>query len=295
MGALAAFDAAARLGGFTRAAGELGVTQAAISRQIRALEDDLGKPLFVRSHRQVVLTNAGRLLADAVAESFARMADAIEQVREGRDPETLTVSTSLAFSHFWLLPRLPSFRAANPTLKLRVLSTDNGIDLRQGDADVVIRYGNPPFRDGAALADLGEVAYPVASLDFARSLPGEVADESLATLPLIEADAVESLWLTWPQWFARAGIDQGRLPTRGMLTFNHYSDAVYAAISGAGIVLGWHRLLHRPLSDGRLTRIGTAKVEPQERHHVVVAHDTQEVAAVIAFLGWIKDEFTDCP
>ena len=292
LGALAAFEAAARLRGFTKAASELGVTQAAVSRHIRALETDLGKPLFVRANRQVELTAAGRVLAEAVSESFTRMASAIEEIREGRDLATLTVSTSLAFSHFWLLPRLPSFRVAHPDVKLSVLSSDYAVDLRQGDADVAIRYGKPPFRDGYSVASLAEIAYPVASPSLVERLPGPVGKEALNTLPLIEAEPRERQWLSWPKWFALAGIDA--TPRRGVLTFNHYSDAVYAAITGEGVIVGWHQLLERPLSDGRLTRIGTSQVEPEEAHHVVVASDKLDLPTVGAFVEWITEGFESC-
>ena len=292
LGALAAFEAAARLGGFTKAAGELGVTQAAISRQIRALETDLGKPLFVRGNRQVELTASGRVLAEAVSESFTRMAAAIDEVREGRDVTTLTVSTSLAFSHFWLLPRLPSFRVAHPDVKLSVLSSDFAVDLRLGEADVAIRYGTPPFRDGYSVASLSEMAYPVASPSLVERLPTPVGKEALTTLPLIEAEPRERQWLSWPKWFALAGIDA--TPRRGVMTFNHYSDAVYAAITGEGVIVGWHQLLERPLADGRLARVGTTSVKPEEGHHVVVASDKLDLPTVGAFVDWITEGFASC-
>lgn len=292
LGALAAFEAAARLGGFTKAASELGVTQAAISRQIRALENDLGKPLFVRANRRVELTASGRLLAEAVSESFTRMASAIDEIRQGRDTSTLTVATSLAFSHFWLLPRLPSFRVSHPGVKLNVLSTDSPVDLRHGDADIAIRYGKPPFPDGHSFASLSEIAYPVASPALAETLPDESDSRILTRAPLIEATPRERQWMSWPQWFAHSEIDA--TPPRGMLTFNHYSDAVYAAITGEGVIVGWHRLLERPLSDGRLVRVGTMSVEPDEGHHVVVAGDKSDYVAVQSFVDWIRDGFQTC-
>ncbi|WMS44491.1 LysR substrate-binding domain-containing protein [Acuticoccus sp. MNP-M23] len=290
LGALAAFEAAARLGGFTKAANELGVTQAAVSRQIRALEADFGVPLFTRNTRQVVLTDAGRTLSGAVSDAFQTMTDAIEVLRAPREPTSLTVSTSLSFSHFWLLPRLPAFRSAYPLLQLRVISQDQPLDLRTGDADVAVRYGVAPFDDGEALAALPEEAFPVASPEFAaRHDCDSISVEALAKLPLIEGHKPESLWLTWPTWFARAGLT--RPPGRQMLMFNHYSDAVYAAMTGEGVVLGWNRLLERPLGDGRLVRLGTASVIPQEAHHVVVAGNEHKPAAM-AFARWMVEKFT---
>ncbi|WP_108662425.1 LysR substrate-binding domain-containing protein [Acuticoccus kandeliae] len=289
LGTLAVFEAAARLGGFTKAADELGVTQAAVSRQIRSLEDDLNTPLFVRAHRKVQLTRAGRVLAEAVGQSFERIADAIEVVRNPTPAQALTVSTTLAFSHFWLLPRLPSFRTEHPELELRVISQDAPVDLRDGGVDVLLRFGKPPFRDGTVLASHPETAYPVCSPEFAASLPPDFDISRLCELPLIEIDPAEPTWLTWPQWFAMASLK--RPSRRSGLRFNHYSDAVYAAINGEGVTLGWHRLLERPLADGRLVPLGDVKVDPGDGHHVVVPDNSTGEPAVQAFVAWIESCF----
>lgn len=291
LGTLAVFEAAARLGGFTKAADELGVTQAAVSRQIRALEEDLNTPLFVRGHRKIQLTAAGRVLAEAVGQSFERIADAIEVVRHPTRPEMLTVSTTLAFSHFWLLPRLPSFRTEHPGLELRVISQDTPIDLRDGEIDVILRFGRSPFRDGRTVASFPEMAYPVCSPEFAERLGPDFDVARLAELPLIEMDPVEPAWMTWRRWFDLAGMK--RPQRRSGLRFNHYSDAVYAAINGEGVSLGWHRVLERPLADGRLVRLGDLAVEPEEGHHLVVRETATGESAVAAFTGWIESCFAE--
>jgi len=290
LGTLAVFEAAARLGGFTKAADELGVTQAAVSRQIRALEEELNTPLFVRGHRKIQLTAAGRVLSDAVGQSFERIADAVEVVRHPTRPEILTVSTTLAFSHFWLLPRLPSFRTEHPALELRVISQDAPIDLRDGEIDVILRFGRSPFRDGRILASFTESAYPVCSPEFAAKLGADFDVTRLATLPLIEIDPAEPNWLNWRRWFDLAGIK--RPSRRSGLRFNHYSDAVYAAINGEGVTLGWHRVIERPLSDGRLVRLGDAAVQTEECYHLVVRETVLEGSAVKAFTGWIESSFS---
>lgn len=289
LGMLAVFEAAARVGGFTKAADELGVTQAAVSRQVRALEEDLNTRLFVRAHRTVRLTPAGRVLAEAVSQSFERIADAIEVVRNPSDADGLTLSTSLAFSHFWLLPRLSAFRTERPELKLRVVSQDASIDLREGGIDVLLRFGKPPFRDGKVLSSYPETAVPVCSPQFAEALPADFDIAQLCELPLIEADALEPNWMTWPQWFALAGLK--RPSRRGMLRFSHYSDAVYAAINGDGVTLGWQRILERPLADGRLVRLGDVAVHPAEGLHLVVPDGALDTPAVSAFVDWLDRSF----
>lgn len=288
LGALAAFEAAARLGGFTKAADELNVTQAAISKQIRALEDDLNAPLFVRGHRKVELTAAGRTLADAVSASFGSIAHAIDVIRAGRDLSSLSVSSSLAFSHFWLLPQIASFRAANPELKLRVVSEDAPVDLRDGSVDVAVRYGASPFKDGETVLSVPERAFPVASPELAmRHFPDGFSLPMLANAPLIDIEPRMKAWLDWGSFFALAGMPQPL--GRPSLRCSHYSDAVYAAIAGEGVLVGWERLLERPLSDGRLVRLGDVSVSPREGHHVVVSPELRDLPVVKAFCLWLAE------
>ena len=284
LGALAAFEAAARLGSFTRAAADLGVTQAAVSRRIGELERELGRALFVRAHRRVELSAAGRVLAEAVGQSFERMADAVEVVRLSGGPDTLTVGATTAFAHFWLLPRLSSFREAYPHLHLRVISEDVADRVLDEAVDVVLRYGRPPFRIGASLASMAEAVFPVCSPAFAAR-----AGEDVARLPLIESDAPEPSWLSWAQWLARAGIPGP--PVRPTLRFTSYSDAAYAAMAGEGVALGWARLLERPLADGRLVRLGEAVVRPEERHHLIVPDGRPPCEPIDAFVQWAERLF----
>ena len=290
LGALAAFEAAARLGGFTRAAGELGVTQAAVSRRIGDLERELGRALFVRAHRRVELTPAGRVLAEAVGTSFERMADAVEAVRRSGGPDALTVGASVAFAHFWLLPRLSSFRALDPEMGLRVVSQDVAGLLPGAGLDVVLRYGRAPFEAGAVVASMAEAVGPVSSPGFAERL-GPFDPDALPDLPLIESDAPEPSWLSWGQWLSRAGPGRAGPVPAPRLRFSSYSDAAYAAMAGEGVALGWERLLERPLSDGRLVRLGRRVLRPAEGHHLVVADAALGREPVEAFVAWARDAF----
>ena len=289
LGALATFEAAARLGGFTRAARELGVTQAAVSRQIRRLEEDLRVPLFVRANRRVTLTPAGGVLAMAVDQSFERIGDAIEVIRQPLMTDALTIAATLSFSHFWLLPRLSAFRAAHPRVTLRLISEDGEIDLRDGTADVVLRYGQAPFRDGESVAAIVDEVFAVCSPDLHDRFAAEIRSGGLLDLPLIGTDVPDPSWLSWPRWSAMAGF--GRMPDVSVLRFNHYNDAVYAAINGQGVALGWRLLLEGPLAEGTLLRVGGWSVTPPGAYHAVVPLRREQSAAVTAFAAWIAREF----
>ena len=292
LSALVTFEAAARLSGFTAAARELAISQAAVSRQVRVLEEALGTPLFRRG-RHVELTPAGAALAAALSEGLARIADTVDQVRLADRPQDLTVAATLAFSHFFLLPRLSAFRAAQPDLRIRVISQDAAVDLRHGGIDVLIRFGRPPFADGRCVARRADRCFPVASPTFRERLAGPLRPQDLPRLPLIGSDVPDPSWLTWPSWLRLAGIDAPR-GGAGALQFNHYTDAISAALNGEGVALGWEALLAPLLREGRLVRLTDAVAVPADTYCVVVPGDRRSPAAD-AFVDWIAGQLSGPP
>lgn len=291
LAALVTFEAAARLGGFTAAARELGVTQAAVSRQMRILEDELGAPLFLRAHRRVELTAAGSVLSMAVTRAFDQIGDAIDVIRPPRPstpPKTLRIGASLAFSHFWLLPRLATFRMMHPDIVLRLVSQDQPLDLRDGTVDVTLRYGKPPFRDGDAVVSFPDRIVPVCSPALYARVAHLPFPQRLFALPRIDAEAHDASWLTWRRWFAAAGL--GRLEDGGVLQFNQHTDAVYAAIDDQGVALGWLALLERPLAEGRLVPLTDLSVRPDEAYNLVVPRGALANPAAAAFSDWFGAE-----
>jgi DNA-binding transcriptional LysR family regulator len=292
IGSLATFEAAARLGGFTLAASELGVSQAAVSRQIKALETDLGTPLFLRAHRRVTLTPAGEALAAVVTKAFAEVAEAVDTLRHPTAPGTVTIGASLAFSHFWLLPRLPAFRAAHPGIRLRLVAEDGASDLRRDRLDMAVRYGNPPFEGAITHASLPDQVYAVCSPGFyaAHALG---PPERLSQVPILASDWLDPTWLTWRQWARAAGLgpDLGRSSDLSHLRFNHYTDTVQAAVDGQGLALGWAQVLAGHLADGRLVHAGGPTVTPVERHHLILPADRAPSSAAGQVLDWLRAGF----
>jgi DNA-binding transcriptional LysR family regulator len=286
---LATFEAAARLGSFTLAARELGVTQAAVSRQIRLLESDLNRQLFQRSHRHVELTRAGQVLAASVTMGFDRITETIEELREDRLAGTVTLGATLAFSHFWLLPRLTSFRRTHPDVKMRLISQNNPFDFRRDGVQIAIRYGHPPFPGTRVVASFSDRISPVCSPAFRDQVGPITDDREIFNLPLITVDWADPTWTTWGSWTEGAGF--GRQELRYALRFSHYTDAIYAAMSGEGVALAWERLLHRQISEGQLVRLGSASMDPEDGYHAVIAEgaDLDEDAQQI--INWIAEEF----
>lgn len=268
LNALVVLEAAVRHRGFTAAAVELGVTQAAVSRQIAALEAGLDTLLFVRKHRTVEPTPQCQLLAASLAVSFANIAESVEVARSTRRQDAVTVGATLAVSTFWLLPRLSEFRAQYPAAQIRVMSQDSRFNLSAGDVDVIVRYGVPPFDDGVVMASRSDEVFPVCSPDYlARS--GVTEQAFLAgKCDLIDHDVPDRSWYAWHDWFGRAGVPASR--ARPSLRFNYYTEAIQAARGGHGVAMGWGLLAQGDLAEGALVRLGDKVVAAEGRYNVVV-------------------------
>ncbi|TBY56269.1 LysR family transcriptional regulator [Rhizobium leguminosarum bv. viciae] len=261
--ALVTLEAVLRKKSFTMAATELGVTQAAVSRQIALLEEEFGQPLFVRKHRANEPTAACINLGATLAKSFADIAEGVEAL-QSRSQDVLTIGATVAFSSFWLLPRLAEFRRANPGILVRVISQDSPIALDDGEVDVAIRYGVPPFSDGTVIASRGDVICPVCSPDYLRRRgdgpPGPL-DE------FIETDVLDRSWYSWAQWFSLTGAN---IEIKPSLRFNHYTETIAAARAGQGIALGWRMLVGTFLEDGTLVQVDGGELAAEDRYNVIV-------------------------
>lgn len=293
LSALATFEAASRLESFTLAADELGVTQAAVSRQIKLLETEINTSLFFRAHRRVVLTPVGAALASTVTGSFTRITEMIETIRQPLVPEAVAIGATLAFSHFWLLPRLTDFRAKHPEIKLKLIADDSQTDLRRDRLDIAIRFGKLPFQDGSSFANHADEVFPVCSPTLTRKLKFTPEMAELARLPLITSDPLDPSWLTWRSWAMKLGLGPtlGRASDLSRLRFNHYTDTIQAAINGEGVALGWSTLISDFLKEGRLVRIGQRSIIPEERHNVVIPAGRESSADTVVFANWIAARF----
>lgn len=231
---LFAFEAAGRLGSFTRAAAELGVTQAAVSKQIVALEDRLGQRLFHRRPRHVELTPAGQELFATTTFALGAIARTMRDLRRVEDPP-LTIALSIPLSQFWLMPRLAEFTAAQPQIPVRIIAQDDPATVR--GADVHLRYdmfdAAPP---AGARRLFGATVMAMASPQFLERHRLATPADVIAA-PLIHYDAPDRSWITWRDWAAHCGLAPG--PLRPALSVSRYQDALIAAQQHQGIVLVW--------------------------------------------------------
>jgi len=283
--ALHAFEAAARHLSFARAAEELGVTPAAVSQQIKQLEDILGVTLFHRGAR-LSLTRPAALAAPEFSDSFDRLASAVGRLAPDGPAKPLVVSAPPAFAGRWLVPRLTRFQEAHPGIDLHLSATLRLVDLDREGVDVAIRYGSGRY-PGLLVERLRlEEVIAVAVPRLAASL-GELSDLTRATLLVNESMGWDTAFPTWPGWLAEMGaVPEDPLKLR---PFGDASLVVEAALAGLGAALVWRTLVSDELSSGRLVALFPGR-PLASAYHLVCLPDRAESPAIRAFRDWIKGE-----
>lgn len=251
LNALRAFEVSARHLSFTRAADELNVTQTAISQHVKNLEERMGVPLFRRLPRGLALTDEGLALLPALAESFGRIGSLLEQFRDGRFREVLTVGAVGTFAVGWLIPRLALFQEAHPFVDFRLFTNNNRVDLAGEGLDFAIRFGDGAWHGTEAeplfAAPLSPVCAPAIALRLRE--PADLAGELL--LRSYRSDE-------WVNWFAAAGVDS---PVVRGAVFDSSLTMAEAAVQGAGVALLPVSLFTRELQAGRLARPFALEIE----------------------------------
>ena len=281
LGGVRAFEAAGRRRSFTRAADELHVTQAAISHQVRQLEDWLGVPLFHRRNRAVDLTEAGQDYLAAASLALDVLGQATARLIEREAAGILTVSVLPSFAARWLVPRLGDFRLRHPEIDVRIAARNELADFARDDVDVAIRYGAGGWPDVAAIRFLEEELFPVCS---PRLLEGELALRTPADLRrhvLLHDDSRED----WRNWLLLAGVRDVD-PTRGPM-ISDASMVLQAAIEGQGVALARSGLSAAELAAGRLVRPFPQALKARFAYFLVAPERTMERPKVRAFVDWV--------
>ena len=289
LNALRMFEAAAHYGNFTRAAESLFVTQGAVSRQVKRLEDDLGEPLFRRDGPRIELTQTGTKLYDSAQEAFGILRRSMAEIRRrssGPAGSALTISTLPSFAAKWLIPRLTGFQDANETIDLRLSASYRPVDFsRQADVDVAIRFGEGPGRGLYRECLASEVLFPVCSPAFRRKHT-ELRDAAdIARLPLLYAS--ES-YDQWDDWFSAAGVKPP-----GHHRGPRYTDALLlqkAASEGHGVALARSLIVEEDLVAGRLLRLSELSIPSRNNIYFVCPAGRETEPGIASFLGWLRTE-----
>lgn len=294
-GALRGFEASGRLLSFTLAAAELNLTQSSISRQVAALERQVGKKLFTRKTRALALTPAGDQLLRAVRQSLGAIDRTVDEIRGTGGPPRVAVTTYASFASLWLVPRLAGFQRLHPQIEIRIDAGDRAVDLEAEGIDVALRWCRPQAAPGHALLLLEEEITPALSPDLLeRSGMVLAKPEDLLQLPLLEMDnqMPTSRASSWPLWFDAVGVPaEAQRPAGGKLYFTFIDQSVQAAVRGQGVVLGRTPFLDDLLAAGQLvTPFPSLRMRTGYCYYLIENRERGELAHVAAFRAWLKTE-----
>jgi len=287
---LRGFEAAGRRLSFTLAAEELFVTQSALSRQVKALEEALGVPLFERKHRALALTPTGAAFHRTVTEKLREIADAAGAIQSPQQKPGLTVSTTVGFASLWLIPRLPEFRAVSPDTEVYVSADDRMVDLSRGDVDVAIRYLADASAYATAVHLFGERLLPVASPQLVARGPPFRKPSDLARHILLHFDDPEGRvpWINWTSWLAANGA--AGLKPAGAMRFSLYDQVIRAAIDGHGVALGRVPLMAGFLENGQLVAPFGKRYDSPRGYYAIAAPHAAQRLEVRAFIDWLRTQ-----
>jgi LysR family transcriptional regulator, glycine cleavage system transcriptional activator len=290
LNALRAFETAARHMSVSMAADELRVTPAAISHQIRTLEDHVGLPLFIRNGRGLALTDAGAAGLRDLREGFARLGAAMDAIDSLGEAGVLSVSVAPSFASKWLLPRLGSFQSAHPEIDVHVSASMQLSDFVKDGVDLAIRYGAGRYSDVTVERLMAESVVPVCSPEFLRRHGPFHKPDDLAEATLLHDDSPDNdpSCPNWEMWLSAAGarhIDWARGPR-----FNQSSLVIEAAILGRGIALAKTALAARDLQQGRLVQPFPSAVKVEFAYYIVAPRAKLNLPKVSHFVDWIRHE-----
>ena len=282
------FEAAARLLSFTQAAQELFITQSAVSRQVKALEDALGVALFERHHREIRLTDAGQRMFRSATEALRLLTDTAEGIRGAGAAKSVTVSCTMGFASLWLVPRLMDFRDEHAEIDIRIAANNRIIDIDREHIELAVRYGPPDVVPAGAVKLFGEEVFAVCSPALLNKRGKPLATpQDLRHHVLLHSEAADGKWLSgsWAVWLE--AMQLRNLQPAGSLRFSHYDQLIQAAIDGQGVALGISPLVKRHLKQGRLVAPFEQRFASPRAYHLIIAKHSRERPEVQAFVAWL--------
>ena len=294
LNALRAFEAAARHESFSRAADELNVTPAALSHQIKGLEEFLQTLLFHRKTRRVELTDAGRLIQPEIREGFECLLRAVRRLEQRRDDNVIVVTTGPAFSAKWLAPRLYRFVAAHPQIDLRIAANLALTDFRGDGIDAAIRFGSGVYPDLFSEMLFEDVMLPMCSPSLLEGPSAIRTPSDLRHATLIHDESLVHIAPeapNWRGWLQKAGVE-GVDADRG-LRFNLADHAIDAAVEGAGVVLARKVLAQRDLDGGRLVAPFGMGISVKRAFYFVCPRGHENRDNIRIFREWLAEEVAE--
>ena len=283
---LRGFVAVGRRMSITLSSQDLCVTQSAVSRQIRLLEEQLGVALFNRSYRSIAFTEAGERLFRSADGVVQQLQDVMGEIRTTSTLRPVTLSASIGVTGLWLLPRLTRFQHLHPTVDVRVSANNRIGDLRNDGIDLAIRYTTDSLAPEGSVRLFKESIAPVAhpSLGVKLRKSAKIASSS----PLLEFDDPLHPWLQWRDWLSAAEWTEAK-PV-GVLRFNQYDQVIHAALAGQGVALGRLELIQSNIDEGRLIVIAPPRAGKTSHSHWLIQAEERPREDVVRLAAWIKAE-----
>ena len=291
------FVAVGRRMSITLAARDLCLTQSAVSRQVHALEAQLGVPLLQRGYRSIAFTPEGERLFRSADGALQQLQDVLGEIATNGAQRPVMLSASIGFTGLWLLPRLGRFQQAHPGVDLRVSANDRVVDLRRDGIDLAIRYASAAAPPEGGVCLFGETIAPVAHPSLGRNVLR--SERGLQKIDLLEFDAPQHPWLQWREWLRERGW--GASKPRAVLHFNQYDQVIQAALAGQGVALGRLELIRPLLDEGRLVLAspspGPGSGSGSESTHAfwLIGAEAAPRAAVRRVKDWIAAEALAVP
>ena len=288
-GHLRAFEAVARHLNFRAASEEMALTQSAVSRQIQALEEEVGVSLFLRHTRAVELTSAGTQLLQAVAGALPRIDAAVRQIRQSAGRKSVSLTTFASFASMWLIPRLEQFQREHPEIDIRIDASDAPVDLDLADVDLALRYGPVATMPPRAIRLFGEQLTPVVSPWLLKSARPIREPADLAQFALIEAGDAHRThleWLSWRRWLDEHHLS--KLQPKRWLYFNYAYQMVQAALTGQGVVLARLPMVAESLANGDLVEpLPRLRMDSPMAYWLIIGPRSGQRPEIKAFCDWL--------
>ncbi len=289
MNSLIVFEAAARHLSFTKAANELNVTQGAISRQIRQLEEYLGKELFLRANRNISLTPTGLQYYQTIYSALLDVAQATAEIKKWQGEHQITVATTNAMAALWLLPKVAAFQQNNEGVDLRILTTDNISDLHKMDFDLALFYCRVPPAGMRVTTLFPEEVFPVCSPNYLAQFKEDSSPEEIFGKALLYLDDAQKDWITWAEWFE--AVNYPIVKPKNRVNINNYPMLLQASINGQGVALAWGSLVDDYLQSGALVRPVETVLRTQANFSMLEPADRGVIpSSVKHFRSWLLDQ-----
>lgn len=286
---LLAFESAAKTGSFAAAARDLNISETAISRKIRLLEQHYDIALFVRGHRSVALTAQGKNLLISVEQSMDILRSASREMFARQQKNAVNLAATNSVSSLWLMPRLRKFNKANRRIKIMLVSSDNDEECLADGMDLSILRGEGNWPGFESRMLFGETIFPVCTPEYLQANPKAADVAELHRLDLIEVSSSHTEWMNWKIWLAHNR--QPETDLQRTTSFNTYPLSIQAAVDGLGIALGWQHLVDPLLESGHLVRpLGSASVRTQSGYYLLKRTDGKPFPELEIVESWLLNE-----